>query len=362
MSPSRFSFAVEVKPDWEAYRDCILRKGTPKRVHFCEFAIDGEVHVEAGRRLGALGGLDRNDPHFWRRSVIAIQRALGYDYVNCGVEGINFVMGRLRADDTAAMPHQGGRWYVDEHAGPITSWEEFEKYKWPDPKDFSTGALEWYEKNLPDDMCIVSPGLAQYYENISFLVGYETLCEAIFDRYDLLRAIAKKLDEVFTAAARMIVQFTRVQFVFGSDDMGFRNGLFLRPEHLRELVLAGHRNVAKIAHDAGKLYLHHNCGKTDLIVEDLISDVKIDGKHSYEDTIERVADAKKKYGDRIAILGGVDVDLLCRADEAAVRRRVRENLSACHAGGGYCLGSGNTVANYVSVDNYLAMLDEGRRF
>lgn len=30
-------------------------------------------------------------------------------------------------------------------------------------------------------------------------------------------------------------------------------------------------------------------------------------------------------------------------------------------GGGYCLGTGNSVANHIPTENYLAMLDEGRR-
>jgi len=29
---------------------------------------------------------------------------------------------------------------------------------------------------------------------------------------------------------------------------------------------------------------------------------------------------------------------------------------------GYCLGTGNTVANYLPLENYLAMLEEGRRY
>ena len=30
-------------------------------------------------------------------------------------------------------------------------------------------------------------------------------------------------------------------------------------------------------------------------------------------------------------------------------------------GGGWALGTGNSVANYIPVRNYLAMLDEGRK-
>ena len=84
--------------------------------------------------------------------------------------------------------------------------------------------------------------------------------------------------------------------------------------------------------------------------------------HSFEDTIKTVEETKRIYGDRIAVLGGIDIDFLCRADEAAVRRRTRTTLDKCQLGGGYCLGTGNSVANYIPLDNYLAMLDEGRRF
>ena len=97
-------------------------------------------------------------------------------------------------------------------------------------------------------------------------------------------------------------------------------------------------------------------------MEDLIEDVKIDAKHSFEDTIEDVRDAKRVYGGRIALLGGIDVDFLCRAGEAAIRARVRDTLDVCMPGGGYCLGTGNSVANYVPLDHYLAMLDEGRKW
>ena len=91
--------------------------------------------------------------------------------------------------------------------------------------------------------------------------------------------------------------------------------------------------------------------------------VMIDGsKHSFEDTIEDCRDAKKTWGRHMAMIGGLDVDFLCRASEEAIRQRVRNTLDICMPGGGYALGSGNTVANYIPVDHYLAMVDEGRKW
>jgi uroporphyrinogen decarboxylase len=53
------------------------------------------------------------------------------------------------------------------------------------------------------------------------------------------------------------------------------------------------------------------------------------------------------------------VDSLCRSDKSAIRQRVRDTFDSCLPGG-YCLGFGSTVANYVPVDSYLGMLDEGQ--
>ena len=188
------------------------------------------------------------------------------------------------------------------------------------------------------------------------------MCEALYDDLPLVQAVAKKVSDYSLAMVKAAVQFKRVRFVFASDDMGFRTGPLVSPDTLRELVLPTHKQVAEIVHSAGKNYLLHSCGKLDTIMENLITDVRIDAKHSFEDNIEDICDAKKKYGSRIALLGGVDVDLLCRAPEPVIRERVRTILKACLPGGGFALGTGNTVANYIPVENYLAMVDEARNY
>jgi uroporphyrinogen decarboxylase len=193
-------------------------------------------------------------------------------------------------------------------------------------------------------------------------MGYETLCLALYDQRDLVSAIAEKLNEIYRVVTQRMLQFDRVKIIWGSDDMGFKSATLISPDDLREFVLPGHKLCAEMSHAAGRPYLFHSCGKLDLIMDDLVDDVGIDAKHSFEDAIEPFAETYRKFGDRVALLGGVDVDFLCRASEGEIRARVRDTLNLCHEGGGYCLGTGNSVANYIPVDNYLAMVDEGRRF
>jgi uroporphyrinogen decarboxylase len=134
------------------------------------------------------------------------------------------------------------------------------------------------------------------------------------------------------------------------------------PNFLRQKIFPWHRICAEIAHNSNRPYLIHSCGKLDEIMPDLINNVKIDAKHSFEDTILPVTEAFARYSDKIAILGGIDMDFLCRKDEESIRKRVRKTLEICMQKKGYCLGTGNTVANYIPLDNYLTMLDEGFKF
>jgi uroporphyrinogen decarboxylase len=75
-----------------------------------------------------------------------------------------------------------------------------------------------------------------------------------------------------------------------------------------------------------------------------------------------IAEAKRRWGGRIALLGGVDVDFLCRRTPREIKEYTKRILDACAPGGGYALGSGNTITNYMPIENYEAMLEAGREF
>ena len=64
----------------------------------------------------------------------------------------------------------------------------------------------------------------------------------------------------------------------------------------------------------------------------------------------------------MGIIGGVDVDKLTRYDEKSLRMYIREILQVCTEGGRYVFGSGNSIANYIPVKNYLIMLEEAQNW
>ena len=111
----------------------------------------------------------------------------------------------------------------------------------------------------------------------------------------------------------------------------------------------------------GLPYFLHSCGNLESIMPDLIEDIGIDGKHSYEDAIIPAPEFQRRYGDRIAVLGGVDVHVLSTAEPDDLRAHVRSLIEACAPTGRFAIGSGNSIPNYVPLENYLTMLDEAQR-
>ena len=91
-------------------------------------------------------------------------------------------------------------------------------------------------------------------------------------------------------------------------------------------------------------------------MDDIVDRIGYDAKHSYEDAIMPVEQAYDRLAGRIAVLGGIDVDFICRSTPDQVYRRSLDMLERSADRGGYALGSGNSIPEFVPRDNYFAML------
>jgi uroporphyrinogen decarboxylase len=222
--------------------------------------------------------------------------------------------------------------------------------------------VEFASRHLPDGMKIIALGPGGQLEHIMWLMGYVPFSMALMDDPALVEAVAEKVGEILVNLYASAVEIPNVGALWIGDDMGFRTATMIAPGQLRRLVFPWLTKLAGIAHAKGMPFLLHSCGNLHQVMDDLIESVRIDARHSFEDAVQPVAEAKRLYGDRIALLGGVDMDFLCRSTEEEVRAYTRRLIDTCAPGGGWALGTGNSVANYIPLSNYLAMLDEGYRY
>jgi uroporphyrinogen decarboxylase len=113
--------------------------------------------------------------------------------------------------------------------------------------------------------------------------------------------------------------------------------------------------LASIAHNAGMPFILHSDGKLWSVLDDLIS-LGLDALHPIEPKAMDINRVKQRYGDQLALFGNIDLSYtLTRGTPDEVREEVRRRIRDLAPGGGYAVGSSNSIAHYVPLENYNAM-------
>ena len=334
--------------DWAGFVSNIKRQGTPERVFFFEHGIDPTIAQALNKHYGVWAEIDPAAPNAEWDRAIAVNEFLGLELVRVFPPGARVEL------------EKGENPWEELSKGPITTWQEFEAFPWPRARDADLAVLEYYEKVLPPNMRAMH--VMDLWEITRALFGFETFCYTLYEDPQLIGAVLDKVGQFNVDIAEMCCDFDCYGVVYQSDDLGFKTSTMLPPDTIRELIMPWHKKLAEVAHRHDKFYFFHCCGQMYALMDEYIDDVKIDAKHSFEDVIMPVTEASKVYGERVGLLGGMDVDLLARQDEQTIRSKTREILDGCVPGGGYCLGAGNWVTSYIPLDRYLFMIDEGRRY
>lgn len=269
-----------------------------------------------------------------------------------------------RVGEDTAIFSRGERYWAQEGTGMLKSWEDFEKFPWEKAKKMLlrySDHLEFLSKNLPEGMKIAAQA-AIFEPTMEWLLGYEGLFYAVYDQPDLVGAVLNKIGQLVYDSYIIAAEMDGVGVIWHGDDLGFKTATMLSLDHLRKWVFPWFKRYGEIAHKYNKPLWYHVCGYKDPIMKDLIGDIKVDAIHSFEDTCCSVIDFKKKYGNRIGLIGGVDIDKLARYDEERLRKYIRDILDKCMPGGRYVFGSGNSICNFIPVKNYFIMLEEGYKW
>jgi len=284
----------------------------------------------------------------------------GWDYA-FGYSAIPFKgMPVQVAGNTSREVKDGKRGWLNDNRGPIMSWDDFERYPWPNNIQAINAMSRTMAKRVPDGMKVmVIPG--GVFEWTTWLMGLVPFSYALADQPELVDAIIEKVTDLISRTVADIMTEPNVGGVFMGDDLGFFSGTFVSPGILREKFLPRTKQIVDITHNAGGVFVLHSCGNMYSVMDDIV-EMGVDAKHSFEDKIMPVEKVYEKWGGKIGIIGGVDMDIMAKGTEDEVRDRTREVLERCAIKGRYVLGTGNSVANYLPLRNYLAMLDEGRKW
>ncbi|MDD5705316.1 MAG: uroporphyrinogen decarboxylase family protein [Kiritimatiellae bacterium] len=340
---------MSFEPDYRNFVS-VMQNKRPARLPLYEHIVSPVIMERVlGVAFAGLADGDAADRREFFRHYCRFFREMTYDTVSFEV----CITGILPAHGAIC----GGR------PGPIQSPADFAAYPWDElPARFAAHAAPFFDAlvaELPAGMLAVGGVGNGVFEISEDLVGLEYLPFMEADEPELYRDLYVRIGDLMESIwdwflLRYGQAFAACRF---GDDLGFKASLLTAPRTVRAHILPQYRRVINRIHAHGRPFLWHSCGCIFEIMEDVLA-LGIEAKHSNEDAIAPFDQWIERYGARIGLLGGFDMDFLCSRSPAEVAARVREDGQRFReTARGYALGSGNSIPDYVPVANYLAMVE-----
>ena len=330
----------EREPDFRNL-ELVLEKQIPKRPTLFElFVCDEIIERVSGRCLTGKNKLEKDI------ALIETYDKLGYDYSLIMPTEFTFYAG-IKEEKKSFSLNDGA---------VITDRKSFEQYNWPSAADYDYTYIDKLAGYLPKGMEFLAWSSDGPLESIIKLVGYENLCYMLYDDESLVADIFEQVGKRTVDDYRHMLENPHIKGVVVGDDWGFNTQTLLPAEVFRKYLFPWHKEIVRMAHAGGRYAILHSCGQYSGVIEDIIQYMGYDGRHSYEDNIIPVERAYEDLYPDIAILGGIDVNFLSSASPEEVGRRSEQMLERTFNKGGYALGSGNSIPNYIPWENYKAMI------
>ena len=323
----------------------VLRRETPDRPVLFEYFVNaGLISFINGRSFE-----EAVTPEEKIRDIFGFFHKAGYDYATIPSRyfgGFSFTTADHEKKATVSL----------NEGSVITDQNSFEKYNWPNPEQGDFGLLDKMAAELNDGMKFVISAPGGLLENVTSLVGFENLCFMLYEDEELSKAIFDAVGSRLLRFYEICSSVPAVGALIVNDDWGFKTQTMIPPEMLSELVFPWHKKIVEAIHQNRKFAILHSCGNLEAVMDDVVDELKYDAKHSFEDAIIPVEDFWKQWHGKIAVLGGIDVDFLTRSNPEQIKTRCRKLLENTGLKA-WALGSGNSIPNFVPIENYMAMIE-----
>ena len=358
-------------PSFDNFRLTILRRAEPAYVPIVEFGVDYDVKCAfLGKPVRTL----EDEVEFWFQA--------GYDYVplQTGIRTLfwpGYTASEKVADrgrETEAQLHRRTQTkytlyrdevremdWAPEGKGAITNMEEFERFPWPDPDQMDLSVFEEVKQYLRPGMKVIAY-LGYVFTSAWWLMGMETFCIALREQPELIQRLYDRIWSIQSRVLLRVLKCDAVGAVLHADDLAYSTALMVSPRHYREYVFPWYRWCGGVVRDHNLLCIFHSDGRLFPVLDDIVG-CGFNALHPIEPKAMDIAEVKKKVGDKLCLLGNIDLGYtLSLGTPQEVEEEVKEKIRTAGAGGGYCVGSSNSVTAYVPLANYNAMREAAFKY
>ncbi len=191
------------------------------------------------------------------------------------------------------------------------------------------------------------------YDKLQFYVRSEELLMLVATDPDWLR-------DMYEADAQLSIEMYEIMKEGGFEfdgvlllcDLGYRNGLLFSPHHYDEQLRPTFRKLVHYFKEQGLPVILHSDG----FVKELIPRFIEDGLTCLQPLEVKAGmdliQLKKDFGDKLALMGGIDVRAMAHSDPRVIEREISTKIAFAKKGGGYIYHSDHSVPDIVSLEQY----------
>ena len=259
-----------------------------------------------------------------------------------------------------ANPRSRTTFFVD---GVVKTPEDLESYE--PPNAFHPDIYEMMEHIMRsvrgEDIAVIGQCHSGWHFAFQVRGGIDKILLDLHYRPSFAKKLLDKLARACQSYAKAMVE-VGVDALWVTDDYAGKNGPFMNPRMFKEYELPYLKAIVDIGKRHSIPVLKHSDGNLYPILDDIIN-TGISALHPMEPGVMDIGDVKRRYGDKICVMGNVDCKyVLPYGTEEDVRRDVRRCVDAAAEGGGFILTSSNSLHANVKVENIFVMVDEARKY
>ena len=175
-----------------------------------------------------------------------------------------------------------------------------------------------------------------FFQTLMSFMGFTEGLMACFEEPDEVKALINYLCDCYLSYADKCLKYYTPDFIGYGDDIATERAPFISLETFQDIFAPVWRRYISFFKERGYLAVHHNCGRFEPFVDDLV-DMGFNLWEPAQSTNDLVA-VKKKHGNKLVISGGFDPQLFLPhndVSEEQCRSATKTLLDNLAPGGGF---------------------------
>ena len=192
------------------------------------------------------------------------------------------------------------------------------------------------------------------------LMGEEEACLAYYTQPDLMHDILATLRETSVRVLERVTEQIVIDQLFVHEDMAGKSGPLIGPQQVSEFIAPYYRTCWDLVSSRGTRLFNQDSDGNMMPVLDAFVACGVNVTHPCEPAAGMdIVAVRQKYGDRLAILGGIDKHVL-RGSRDEIDRELEYKMQPLMRQGGIVFGLDHRIPNGTPLENYRYYVRRGR--